>query len=647
MLCAAPSPRRGMGGLGRLWSRSRRMCTAPRSGSIRTDTGRCAPPARPATNATSTRRRVCCSMLPARCCWSGQGVFYAEATDELRQLAELLQAPVMTTFDGKSAFPEDHALALGSGGGTFTGPGRHILHKSDLVLGIGCSFTKHGIATPALPPGKKIIHATNDTRDLHKAFAADLGILGDAKLVLGQLIEAVRDRLGGKTRSNGVAQELAGEREAWLGRWQGKLRSDERPINPYRVISEFMRVINPADAIVTHDSGSPREQLNPFYRATRPRGYIGWGKSHQLGTGLGLAIGAKVAAPDKFCVNFMGDAAFGMTGLDFETAVRCGIPITTIVLNNSTMAIETHAMALSHERYRRARPRRQLRQYRPRSRRVERAGRGPGAGRRRDPPRPPAERRREVGPPRIHHQPRADLLAPPRRRRVASMAPRIGYLPARARGEGGARESGRVRGVKDRKRMPPKIGYLLPTRERVMEGRPETGPLLDLAARAEGLGFELGLGRRLAPGPAAPRPADPARGSGGANAKGPARHRRVSAGIAQSGRAGAPARHPRPNQRGPAGARRRHRQRRPEHPGGVRRRWRAVRSARRPDDGGAAAGSGPVDRQAGQLGRALAGRGRRARPDPLPAGRPADLAGRLGAPGLRTGSPAFRRLVRQ
>ena len=283
---------------------------------------------------------------------AGQGVFYAEATEELRQLAELLQAPVMTTFDGKSAFPEDHALSLGPGGGTFTGHGRHFLHQSDPVLGIGCSFTRHGIATPVLPPGKKIIHATNDTRDLHKAFAADLALLGDAKLVLGQLIEAVRDRLSGRARSTGAAEQVASKREEWLGRWQAKLRSDERPINPYRVISEFMRVIDPADAIVTHDSGSPREQLNPFYRATRPRGYIGWGKSHQLGTGLGLGIGAKVAAPDKFCVNFMGDAAFGMTGLDFETAVRCGIPITTIVLNNSTMAIETHAMALSHERYR-------------------------------------------------------------------------------------------------------------------------------------------------------------------------------------------------------------------------------------------------------------------------------------------------------
>jgi thiamine pyrophosphate-dependent acetolactate synthase large subunit-like protein len=124
------------------------------------------------------------------------------------------------------------------------------------------------------------------------------------------------------------------------------------PITPYRVIWDFMHAIDPRDAIVTHDSGSPRNQMVPFYRATAPRGYIGWGKSHALGTGLGLIMGAKLAAPDKFCVNFMGDAAFGMTGLDFETAVRCGIPITTVVLNNSAMAIERHALVVSHDRYR-------------------------------------------------------------------------------------------------------------------------------------------------------------------------------------------------------------------------------------------------------------------------------------------------------
>src|SRR5258705_10049237 len=112
-----------------------------------------------------------------------------------------------------------------------------------------------------------------------------------------------------------------------------------------------MRAVDPREAIVTHDSGSPRDQLLPFYRAVSPRGYLGWGKSHALGTGLGLTIGAKLAAPDKFCVNFMGDAAFGMTGLDFETAVRCGTPICTVVLNNSAMAIEIPHLVVSHDKY--------------------------------------------------------------------------------------------------------------------------------------------------------------------------------------------------------------------------------------------------------------------------------------------------------
>ncbi len=131
-----------------------------------------------------------------------------------------------------------------------------------------------------------------------------------------------------------------------------KLTDDSRPINPYPVVWEFMQEVDSKNAIVTHDAGSPRDQLLPFYVAELPRSYLGWGKSHALGTGLGLIMGAKLAAPDKFCVNFMGDAAFGMTGLDFETAVRCKIPITTIVLNNHSMAIETGSLAKSHPIYR-------------------------------------------------------------------------------------------------------------------------------------------------------------------------------------------------------------------------------------------------------------------------------------------------------
>jgi acetolactate synthase-1/2/3 large subunit len=284
---------------------------------------------------------------------AGQGVMYAEASPELLELAELLQIPVMTTLEGKSAFPEDHPLALGTGGGgVMSGPSHHFLSQADVVFGIGCSFTRHGMATN-IPAGKTIIHATNDERDLNKNYAADHPILGDAKLVLRQFIDAATDLLGARLRRDGAAAgEVRQARETWLKEWMPKLTSNEVPITPYRVIWDFMHTINPRDAIVTHDSGSPRNQLVPFYAATAPRGYMGWGKSHALGTGLGLIMGAKLAAPDKFCVNFMGDAAFGMTGLDFETAVRCGIPITTIVLNNSAMAIERHALVVSHDRYR-------------------------------------------------------------------------------------------------------------------------------------------------------------------------------------------------------------------------------------------------------------------------------------------------------
>ncbi len=282
---------------------------------------------------------------------AGHGVLYAEAAPQLQALAEALGAPVMTTTDGKSAFPEDHPLSVGSGGIVFTGAGHNMLAKADVVLAIACSLTNHRITTPVLPKGVKVIHATNDDRDLNKAYAADLPILGDAKLVLAALVAAVGDRLKGKPKTTAAAKDIAAHREAWLAKWAAKLESKERPINPYHVIHEFGRVVPPGEAIVTHDSGSPRDQILPFYRSATPRSYMGWGKSHQLGTGLGLTIGAKMAAPDKFCVNFMGDAAFGMTGLDFETAVRCRVPICTIVLNNSTMAIEINHMKLSHEKY--------------------------------------------------------------------------------------------------------------------------------------------------------------------------------------------------------------------------------------------------------------------------------------------------------
>ena len=166
------------------------------------------------------------------------------------------------------------------------------------------------------------------------------------------MIDACREIVGESRKNNeAIAREVGQERDAFINMWAHKLTDNSRPISPYRVIWDFMRTVPPEEAIVTHDSGSPRDQIVPFYRSNGPRTYLGWGKSHGLGTGLGLVIGAKLAQPDKVCVNFMGDAAFGMVGLDFETAVRSNIPIITVVLNNSHMAAEVSAMADSHRLY--------------------------------------------------------------------------------------------------------------------------------------------------------------------------------------------------------------------------------------------------------------------------------------------------------
>ena len=293
-------------------------------------------------------RALCAASSPV--ILAGQGVMYAKASEELQELAELLQVPVTTTLLGKSAFDETHPLALGSAALTSSSTVVSFMRRADVVFGIGTSLTRHNMVM-TIPAGKTLIHSTNDPRDINKDYNVDYPIVGDAKLVLRQIIDACREIVGDSRKGSNTAEEVAKERDAFIEAWKHKLTDDSRPICPYRVIWDFMHTIPPEEAIVTHDSGSPRDQIVPFYRSKGPRTYMGWGKSHGLGTGLGLVIGAKLAEPDKVCVNFMGDAAFGMVGLDFETAVRSNIPIITVVLNNSHMAAEVSAMADSHRLY--------------------------------------------------------------------------------------------------------------------------------------------------------------------------------------------------------------------------------------------------------------------------------------------------------
>jgi thiamine pyrophosphate-dependent acetolactate synthase large subunit-like protein len=283
--------------------------------------------------------------------YAGQGVHWARAWPALRKLAEQLAAPVVTSLEGKSSFPEDHPLSLGSGGVAVPKTVRYFLDNADVIFGIGCSFTETSFGVP-MPKGKVMIHATLDPNHLNKDIHADVGLIGDAGLTLDALIEAVKSHLKSKRDGKAVVGEIAEMRKAWLSEWLPKLTSKETPLSPYRVLWDLFHTVDVKNTIITHDAGSPRDQLSPFWQSTEPLTYIGWGKTTQLGYGLGLAMGAKLAAPDKLCINVWGDAAIGFTGMDFETAVRERIPILSILLNNFSMAIELPIMPISTKKYR-------------------------------------------------------------------------------------------------------------------------------------------------------------------------------------------------------------------------------------------------------------------------------------------------------
>ena len=284
--------------------------------------------------------------------YAGHGVHWAEAYAELKELAELLAIPVCTSLQGKSSFDETHPLSLGSGGRAYPKAVRHFLDHCDVLFGVGCSFTETNFGI-SMPKGKTVIHTTLDPDHLNKDVRAQHGLIGDAKLALRAMIDECSKLVGGKKRDAGpVAAEIKPMADEWLKEWMPKLTSNDAPLNPYRVLWDLQNTVDKANTIITHDAGSPRDQLSPFWKTTAPHTYIGWGKTTQLGYGLGLAMGAKLAMPDKLCINVWGDAAIGFTGMDFETAVRERIPIMSILLNNFSMAIELHIMKVSTEKYR-------------------------------------------------------------------------------------------------------------------------------------------------------------------------------------------------------------------------------------------------------------------------------------------------------
>src|SRR6058998_912677 len=260
----------------------------------------------------------------------GEGIFYAQAKDELLQFAELAQVPVLTTLKGKSAFPENHPLAVGVRGSL----AERFLRKCDLLFSIGTSLFPNRFSH-AIPDADKktIVQCTIDTLDLNRSYETRHAVVGDAKLTLQALSEEL-SRRGAPKKNTALVDEIRAARQEFRAKFTPWLESSETPINPYRVLGDLMKVLDPKHSFVTADSGNTRDQTSTVYEAQIPRGFLGWGNVSTLGFSLAGAVVAKLAYPDRQCVHVTGDAGVCYMMGNFEAVARYKIGITTLHINN-------------------------------------------------------------------------------------------------------------------------------------------------------------------------------------------------------------------------------------------------------------------------------------------------------------------------
>ncbi len=268
--------------------------------------------------------------------YAGEGVIYAHASSELKSLAELANAPVITTLKAKGAFPEDHSLFVGVRGDQVD----HYLNKSDLVLAVGSSLSpgrfSHGIPNAV---NKTIIHATVDELHVNKVYSTAVALIGDARFTLQALEKELSDKTSGNGRPpKNVVAEIKSARDSAMAQYQEAMASTDKPINPYRVYAGLMEVLDPHNSFVTHESGNTRDQLSTVYDTLIPRGFLGWGNVSSLGFSLAAAIAAKISFPQKYCVAVTGEAGLGYMMGNLEVPLRQNLGITVVHISNGGFA---------------------------------------------------------------------------------------------------------------------------------------------------------------------------------------------------------------------------------------------------------------------------------------------------------------------
>jgi thiamine pyrophosphate-dependent acetolactate synthase large subunit-like protein len=270
---------------------------------------------------------------------AGGGIEWSMASQEVTQLAELLGAAIVTSYGRADAVPSDHPNFLGHLGRLGSTEGIEAIRRADVILAAG---TRLGQSTTFydhryIPADARIIQIEIDPREIGRNYPVEVGIEGDVKAVLEDLIERVREV---EPRPN---QEWASEIQDWAARRQERLEDEGRlntmPLKPQRVYAELRKVM-PRDAIVALDAGlAPnfgQDRLN-FYQ---PRSLLMALDLGGLGFSFPASLGAKFAAPDRPVVNFNGDGGFLFNAQEFETAVRYGLKVVSVILNNGCWGSE-------------------------------------------------------------------------------------------------------------------------------------------------------------------------------------------------------------------------------------------------------------------------------------------------------------------
>ncbi len=269
----------------------------------------------------------------------GGGVLISGAEHELAELAERLSAPVATTISGLGSIPGDHPLALGvvgSNGGT--PETRAVVDQADLVVFAGCragSVTTERWRHPA--PGRaKVLHLDIDPAVIGANYRVDVPLVGDARLALALLNEALESR--GRPSRN-APPEAAAVQEAKarkLAKFRRLAASDEKPIRPERLVAELAQALDPDSMLVT-DPGTPCPYFSAYFPVRGTGRRLLSNRAHgALGYALSAAIGAHLARPAAKCVAVMGDGSFGFTVGELETAARLKLPITFVVIANGS-----------------------------------------------------------------------------------------------------------------------------------------------------------------------------------------------------------------------------------------------------------------------------------------------------------------------